>query len=145
MRTLKIGTCLGVTPLVVAALCAGLLSTDSLAFSFHKDKMAYPDAPLPNRDRLVAPPGENAYFPARPDGQPYILNVDSTVNLTRALNEFYYNPKWRGEVWTPFDQFDQIERATRLMGTYREYDEFSVLRVLNGVNKWFEKWSGYGP
>ncbi len=91
------------------------------------------------------PPGESIYFPVRTDGQPYVLNVDRTVNLTSALNQFYYNPKWRGEVWTPFDQFDSIERATRLMGTWREYDEFSSLRVFNGFHKFFEKYSGFGP
>jgi hypothetical protein len=95
--------------------------------------------------KFITPPSEEAYFPTNFDGQPYVVNIDTTVNLTRAINQFYYNPKWRGEVWTPFDQVDSIERQTRLMSTWREYDEFSELRVLNGVNKWFEKWSGFGP
>src|SRR5277367_752561 len=79
--------------------------------------------------RFITPPGEEAYFPTNFDGQPYILNIDTTVNLTKAINQFYYNPKWRGEVWTPFDQIEMSERVTRIMGTWREYDEFSSLRV----------------
>jgi len=136
------------------ALTASLLGATSLQaedsipdrlFSGNKAPILYPSAPMPPRDRLVVPPGESIYFPVRTDGQPYVLNVDRTVNLTSALNQFYYNPKWRGEVWTPFDQFDSIERATRLMGTWREYDEFSSLRVFNGFHKFFEKYSGFGP
>lgn len=94
---------------------------------------------------LVAPPGENAYFPVRKDGQDYVLNVDMNVNLTRALNRFYYDPKWRGEEWVPFDQISMVERATRMMGTWKEYNEFSTLRVMNGFHIFFEKFSGYGP
>ena len=114
-------------------------------FAGRKPPMIYPPAPLPVRDKLVTPPQENPYFPVRPDGQPFVLNVDKTVNLTGPLNEFYYNPKWRGEVWSPFDQFEDIERATRLMATWREYDEFSQLRVFNGWHKFWEKYSGFGP
>lgn len=94
---------------------------------------------------LVPPPGENTYFPIREDGQNYVLNVDTSVNLTQALNRFYYDPKWRGEEWVPFDQVSQIERATRMMSTWKEYDEFSQLRIFNGFHKFFEKFSGYGP
>lgn len=114
-------------------------------FLAKKVPILYPPAPAGNRDRLITPPGENQYFPVRADGQPYVLNIDRTVNLTAALNQFYYNPKWRGEVWTPFDQIDSIERATRIMGTWREYDEFSELRIFNGFHKFFEKYSGFGP
>ncbi len=85
------------------------------------------------------------YYPVRMDGQPYVLNVDRTVNLTDALNRFYYDPRWRGEVWVPFDQISTIERATRLMSTWREYNEFSTFRILNKVNIFFERWSGFGP
>jgi hypothetical protein len=70
--------------------------------------------------RLVPPPGEESLFPTSFDGQPRILNIDTTINMTVALNEFYYNPHWRGEYWTPFDQVDLIEKATRLMSTWRE-------------------------
>lgn len=104
-----------------------------------------PPAARPPRDRLISPPGEEIFYPIRTDGQAYVLNVDRTINLTQALNNFYYDPRWRGEVWTPFDQVDTIERATRLMSTWREYDEFSALRVLNNWHKFWEKYSGYGP
>lgn len=96
-------------------------------------------------DKLIAPPGENPYFPVRTDGQPYILNMDTTVNLTDALNRYYYNPRWRGEVWTPFDQVDQIEKATRLMSTWFEYDQENIYRKGDPVAKWFERLSGFGP
>ncbi|MBZ0186414.1 MAG: hypothetical protein K8F91_09225 [Candidatus Obscuribacterales bacterium] len=94
---------------------------------------------------LVPPPAENEYFPVREDGQAYMLNVDSTVNLTTALNRFYYDPKWRGEVWVPYDQVSAIERATRLMSTWKEYDEFSELRIFNKWHKFWERASGFGP
>ena len=81
----------------------------------------------------------------REDGQPYLLNVDVSVNMTRSLNQFYYDPKWRGEEWVPFDQVTLIESGTRLMSTWKEYDEFSTLRVMNGFHKFFEKYSGFGP
>jgi hypothetical protein len=96
-------------------------------------------------DKLITPPGENPYFPVRTDGQPYILNMDTTVNLTDALNRYYYNPRWRGEVWTPFDQVDQIEKATRLMSTWFEYDQENIYRKGDPVAKWFERLSGFGP
>lgn len=96
-------------------------------------------------DILVTPPGEEAYFPVRPDGQPFLLNIDTTVNLTDKLSDFYYDPKFRGEVWAPFDQVNLIERATRLMSTWQDYDQFSTYRKLNNVNKFFEKYSGFGP
>lgn len=109
------------------------------------NKIPLPAAPQPDRTKIVTPPGEQQYFPIREDGQPYVLNVDRTVNLTDALNRVYYNPKWRGEEWTPFDQVDTIERACRLMGTWREYDEANIYRVFTPVNKFFEKYSGFGP
>jgi len=96
-------------------------------------------------EKLIVPPQENRFFYVRTDGQPYVLNVDTTVNLTDALDRFYYNPRWRGEVWTPFDQLDEIERQTRLMGTWPEYDQANIFRVSNPIHKWFEKYSGFGP
>ncbi len=95
--------------------------------------------------KLVRPPGESSYFPVREDGQPYMLNVDTTVNMTETINQFYYDPKWRGEVWVPFDQFSAIERGTRAMATWKEYDEFSELRKFNKIHKFFERSSGFGP
>lgn len=91
------------------------------------------------------PPGEYSYFAVREDGQKYGLNVDTSVNLTTAINRFYYDLKWRGEVWSPFDQQTLIERQTRLMSTWKEYDEFSELRKLNIIHKFFERASGFGP
>lgn len=109
------------------------------------DKLPAPAAPRPGKEKLILPPGEEPYFPTRQDGQPLVLNVDRTVNLTETLNRFYYDPKWRGEVWVPFNQFEAIERATRQMATWPEYDEANVYRKLNKVNQWFERKSGFGP
>ena len=97
------------------------------------------------RGGLVPPPGEHTYYPVRQDGQNYVLNVDINVNMTQALNRFYFDPKWRGEEWVPYDQVTLIERATRMMSTWKEYDEFSQFRIFNGFHKFFEKYSGYGP
>ena len=94
---------------------------------------------------MVLPPGEEQYFPTRADNQPYGLREDTTVNLTGTLSAFYFNPQWRGEVWSPFDNFTIAERATRQLATWREYNEMSYFRVLNGVNYTLERWTGYGP
>lgn len=110
-----------------------------------RDNLPEPAAVMPASDILITPPGEEAYFPVRPDGQPFLVNIDTTVNLTDRISGFYYDPKFRGEVWAPFDQVSLIERATRMMSTWPEYDEFSIYRKLNGVHKFFEKYSGYGP
>lgn len=98
-----------------------------------------------SQERLIPPPQEMRYFPVRADGQPFVLDIDTTVNFTDSLNRFYYDPKWRGEVWAPFNQWSIAERATRLMATWPEYDEFSQYRKLNKVNKFFERYSGFGP
>jgi hypothetical protein len=96
-------------------------------------------------EKLISPPGEDPYFPVRTDGQPYVLNVDSSINLTSALNHFYWDPKWRGEVWSPFDQPELAERAQRLMALWPEYDGANVFRVGTGINQWLERFSGFGP
>lgn len=110
-----------------------------------RDNLVEPPAVEAPVDIIVTPPGEEAYFPVRPDGQPFLVNIDTTVNLTDKINGFYYDPKFRGEVWAPFDQVSLIERATRMMATWPEYDQFSILRKFNGVHKFFEKYSGFGP
>lgn len=110
-----------------------------------RDNLVEPPAVEAPVDLLVTPPGEEVYFPVRPDGQPFLVNIDTTVNLTDKINGFYYDPKFRGEVWAPFDQVSLIERATRMMATWPEYDQFSILRKFNGVHKFFEKYSGFGP
>lgn len=112
-------------------------------FGHKRPRLSEPHA-LP-RGYKVTPPGENNYYPIRDDGQDFVLNVDTSVNLTPALNKFYYDLKWRGEVWSPFDQVSMIERQTRLMSTWKEYDEFSELRKLNIIHKFFERASGFGP
>jgi hypothetical protein len=132
-------------------LCCGLGLTAQPAkagFFSHilgKDRDRLPAPHAVASGRRVAPPGERLYFPVREDGQDYILNVDTTVNLTTSLNKFYYDLKWRGEVWGPFDQVSLIERQTRLMSTWKEYDEFSELRRFNIIHKFFERASGFGP
>lgn len=97
------------------------------------------------RDKLISPPGEEVYYPVRNDGQPFVLNIDQTVNLTRAINQFIWNPRIEGEVWTPFDQPELIERASRLMTTWPEYDEANIYRSFTRVNKYLERISGFGP
>lgn len=97
------------------------------------------------RDKLISPPGEEVYYPVRADGQPFVLNIDQTVNLTRAINQFIWNPRIEGEVWTPFDQPELIERASRLMTTWPEYDEANIYRSFTRVNKFLERISGFGP
>lgn len=96
-------------------------------------------------ERAYKMPGEVSQFPTNADGSPFVLDIDTTVNFTDALNRFYYDPKWRGEVWVPFNQWTVVERATRLMSTWPEYDEFSQYRKLNHVHKFFERYSGFGP
>jgi hypothetical protein len=96
-------------------------------------------------DRMIPVPMEEVFFPTNFDGQAKVLNIDTTINMTVAINQFYYNPKWRGEYWVPFDQVDLCERASRLMSTWKEYDEANQYKVLNKVNIFFERYSGFGP
>lgn len=124
---------------------AHLGTLQTLAWFRKKQLPPEPPAPMPSPDNLVPPPSEEIYFPVRADGQPFLLNIDTTINLTDAISSFYYDPKWRGEVWAPFDQVSLIERSTRLMSTWQEYDQFSQYRILNTINKKLEKYSGFGP
>lgn len=103
-----------------------------------------PSAPS-STDRPVKMPGEVTVFPTNPDGSQFVLDIDTTINFTDSFNRFYYDPKWRGEVWVPFNQWTIAERATRRMSTWSEYDEFSEYRKLNHVHKFFERYSGFGP
>jgi hypothetical protein len=107
--------------------------------------MPYPPAPPPPANQLVPPPGESFTFPVRPDGQALFLNLENTVNLTDYLNRCYYNPYWEGEVWAPWDAFTIVEKSSRTMGTWPEYDQFSMLRIFNNWNKFIERYSGFGP
>lgn len=124
---------------------ARLSTPQTLAWYRKQQLPPEPPAPLPSPDNLVPPPSEEIYFPVRADGQPFLLNIDTTINLTDAISSFYYDPKWRGEVWAPFDQVSLIERSTRLMSTWPEYDQFSQFRIFNVINKKLEKYSGFGP
>lgn len=105
----------------------------------------YPPAPTPPPGHLVPPPSLNPYFYVRPDGQPYFLVQDATVNLTDALNRYYWNPDIEGEVWAPVDFCTTMEKSSRMMATWPDYDEFSWIRRLNKVHKKLERFAGYGP
>lgn len=146
-KSLAISLCFSLLALLTIGsnqvLAAG--QNNLLAWGRKKETLPEPAAPQPAEDNLVPPPSEEIYFPVRADGQPFLLNIDTTINLTDAISSFYYDPKWRGEVWAPFDQVSLIERSTRLMSTWQEYDQFSTLRLFNKVNKTFEKYSGFGP
>jgi hypothetical protein len=111
----------------------------------YKSPQYEPRAHRPSADHLVVPPGERPYFLMRSDDQPYTINLDTTVNLTDWINGYYYNPWWEGENWTPFNQYEIVERSSRKMAIWKEYNEFSELRVLNPVNRFFERASGFGP
>ena len=147
VNTLAISLSLSLLALLTMAVNSALAADKNalLAWGSKKETLPEPAAPQPAEDNLVPPPSEEIYFPVRADGQPFLLNIDTTINLTDTISSFYYDPKWRGEVWAPFDQVSLIERSTRLMSTWQEYDQFSTLRLFNKVNKTFEKYSGFGP
>lgn len=107
--------------------------------------MTLPRAVEPPKDQLIAPPSEEVYFPVRPDGQALYLNLENTVNLTEYLNRSKYNHYDEGEVWAPFDDFTLVEKASRTMGNWPQYWEFSQLRILNNWHRFFERGSGFGP
>ncbi len=139
--------------LCLAGPCLVTFSTQSASADnifhklFHKDnyKTAANEPVAPRREHLISPPGERTEFPVRQDGQAFVLNVDTTTNMTDAINSFYFNPKWEGEVWAPFDQVELIERASRTMNTWPEYNSETMFRFGTGVAKLFERWSGFGP
>jgi hypothetical protein len=123
---------------------------DSLAqHGWFQDKkqpaLSYPKAPMPPAGKIVVPPQESPFFPLRPDGQAFVLDIDSTVNQTDALNRFYYDPSWRGEVWQPYDSYTLAEKGVRLMTTWPQYDAATQSRKFTRIHQWFEKWSGFGP
>ncbi len=140
----------------VAAAASGMALAAFVAFTAPSSAIDLPrgwfgkklppePAAAPSTDALVPPPGEDQYFPIRADGQPYLLDIDNTVNLTDALNRFYFDPKWRGEIWTPYKDYTIVERAARMMSTWPDYDQMNLYHRGNHVSKFLEKWSGYGP
>lgn len=143
---------LPVVALIAFSACQSAFAKDKFESLEMKDLVAAkqpqlnaPPARLPSPDNLVVPAQENAYFPIRSDGQAYVLGIDQTVNWTQALNDYYFDPKWRGETWGPYPQYFVVERAVRMMPTWQDYDQFSILRIFNGWHKFWEKYSGYGP
>lgn len=107
--------------------------------------ISYPEAPGPNPDHLITPPQENPYFYVRPDGQAFTLQVDSTNNMTDYLNRHYYDFAWRGEQWGPWDMLSNSEKAVRGLHLWPEYNEANQFHLFNGVNRFFERYSGFGP
>src|SRR5688572_28987627 len=91
--------------LLVSFMTLSLFTTGSGAEAQTSPAITYPPAPQPNPDKLIAPPGERNTFPMRADGQPVYLNQDVTINMTDALNNYYFNPKLRGEEWGPFETY----------------------------------------
>lgn len=109
------------------------------------EQVLYPLTPQPDPEALVSPPGEERYFPVRSDGQACGLKLESTINMTESFNRFYYKPYWDGIVWAPTNLYTLVEKGSRVMATWPEYDEFGELRVLNNWHKFVERMSGFGP
>ena len=132
-----------------------LMTTGMLALSLcapanaklfgRKTGLSYPQAPMPEQPALIPQPQENVYFPMRPDGQPFLLNIDNTVNYTNPINRVYYDPAWRGQSWAPFNCYPLVERGSRLMSTWPGYNNAVDRGHATRVNQWFEKASGFGP
>ena len=116
-----------------------------IAANVYPAPLAQPAAPQPSPDILITPPGEVSTFPMRPDGQPFVLNIDESINMTDALNRYYYNPRWRGEEWGPVPWYWIPERMVRMMPSWEEYDQQNIFRLGNRWAKFFEKYSGFGP
>lgn len=124
----------------VMALCSALCGP-----CLEASAITYPDAPPPDPNHVIIPPRENPYFFIRPDGQALMVQTDSTCNLTDYMNRHYYDYRWRGEVWSPFDNVTQCEKGVRLMHTWPEYDAATQGRVFTGWHLFWERWSGFGP
>lgn len=126
-----------------------LLSLSALTLLCSSGAMAagisYPEAPGPNPDHLITPPGENQYFYMRPDGQAFRLQIDTTNNMADYLNRHYYDPSWRGETWSPWDVVTNTEKMSRSLATWTEYNSANRYRVWTGFNQLMERYSGFGP
>lgn len=131
---------LPIASLIIGTACSGAASAQNSL-----DPLVMPQAPMPNPEQVIEPPKQTEYFPMRQDGQPYMSNIDMTSNLTDWLNHYYFDPKWRGEQWTPYPMYWQIERECRMMMLWPDYDEQNMFAKGNRWCKFLEKWSGYGP
>ncbi|HEY9790363.1 MAG TPA: hypothetical protein V6D22_08190 [Candidatus Obscuribacterales bacterium] len=109
------------------------------------EPLPMPPAPAINPDQVVIAPGENRYAQLGSYGQPYYLNIDSTVNWTDVINRSYFNPGWRGETWTPTPLYWIVERQSRLFSEWPEYNEQNIYRVGNKWCQFLERFSGFGP
>ncbi len=107
--------------------------------------ISYPEAPGPSPDTLMPVPQENPYFYARPDGQAYQLQIDSTNNLSDYLNRHYYDFKWRGQQWAPWDTASIAEKLIRSTHLWPEYNEANQYHLFNGFNQTMERYTGFGP
>ncbi len=87
----------------------------------------------------------NQYFFTRTDGQPYFLAIDDTANMTDAINRFYFDTHLEGENWAPADFHTTLERSSRLMTSWQDYNAMSWWRLGNGVSRFLERSSGFGP
>ena len=126
-----------------------LLTLTSLSLTCMGGAMAagitYPEAPGPNPDHLITPPQENSYFNMRPDCQAFRLQIDFCDNYTDFLNRHYYDPHWDGMQWCPWDVVSTIEKQSRSMACWTEYNNQNVYGVCNGWARFWEVYSGYGP
>jgi hypothetical protein len=150
VRHKRIVVALSLAALAVSLIAPAVQARDTIPDRLFRGrnapyKLPEPSAPLPGPNSLVPPPGEDPYFPIRADGQPYVNNIDTRVNMTDWVNHYYFDPHWRGENWTPFDSFEIVERLVRRMALWEDYDQQTEGRVGNHIAKFFEKWTGYGP
>ncbi|MBX9689122.1 MAG: hypothetical protein K2X27_20605 [Candidatus Obscuribacterales bacterium] len=107
--------------------------------------ISYPEAAGPNPDHLITPPGENGFFPMRNDGQAFSLQIDSTNNLTDYMNRHYYDFRWDGATWSPWDTMSVSQKGVRLSHLWPEYNEANQFHLFNGFNVLMERLSGFGP
>lgn len=137
-----------IAPIVVLLSFTSVQSVEAQDAAYEAGReiaLTYPDAPMPSSDLLVEPPTLYHYFPMRPDGQAAYTDNENAVNMTEAMNHFYYNPDWRGEVWAPNQNFLIVEKGVRMLSTWPTFDAATMSRKFTGVHKFFEKWSGFGP
>ena len=52
---------------------------------------------------------------------------------------------WRGYEWSPYPTYWIVERESRMMFLWPDYDEQNIYGLGNRWCKFLEKFSGYGP